>query len=118
LALKQAEVISIENAEHYQWGSACDGWHLAKTADLSVIQEKMPPGARETRHRHMHAEQFFYVLSGIASLELDGITHELGPQQGLAVKPGQAHCLSNETDQNITFLVISTPPSHGDRLPA
>ena len=37
-------VKSIKNAEHYQWGNACDGWHLLKSETLSVIQEKMPAG--------------------------------------------------------------------------
>ena len=30
----------INNTEHYNWGEACDGWHLLKTDSLSVIQEK------------------------------------------------------------------------------
>jgi len=114
----KAAVVSIDSAEHYRWGEQCDGWHLAKSAGLSVIQESVPAGARETRHRHEQAEQFFYVLSGTATIEVDGVRHLLGPQQGLSVKPAQAHCLSNETDQTITFLVVSTPPSHGDRQPA
>jgi hypothetical protein len=38
------EIVSLENAEHYNWGGACDGWHLLKSAALSVIQESVPPG--------------------------------------------------------------------------
>lgn len=30
--------ISINNAEHYQWGDACEGWHLLAGDDLSVIE--------------------------------------------------------------------------------
>ena len=55
--------ISIKDAPHYTWGDLCDGWHLAKTDALSVIQERVPHGAAETRHFHNRAEQFFYVLS-------------------------------------------------------
>jgi hypothetical protein len=31
-------IVSIENAEHYIWGEICDGWHLLKRDDMSVIQ--------------------------------------------------------------------------------
>ena len=33
---------SLANAEHYVWGDGCDGWHLLKHPDLSVIQERVP----------------------------------------------------------------------------
>ncbi len=50
--------ISVANAEHYTWGANCDGWHLVRTPELSVIQERVPPGGRETRHLHTRARQF------------------------------------------------------------
>lgn len=34
--------VSKENAEHYVWGGSCDGWHLVKGQELSVIHERMP----------------------------------------------------------------------------
>ena len=108
-------VISIANAPHYRWGEVCDGWHLVREADLSVIQERVPPGAGEVRHRHRRARQFFYVLTGAAELEVEGVVHRLTPGEGLAVAPGDAHRLRNPGPAALTFLVTSTPPSHGDR---
>jgi hypothetical protein len=35
-------VISRDNAEHYFWGTGCDGWHLVRESGLSVIEECMP----------------------------------------------------------------------------
>ena len=43
----QPFAISRENAEHYRWGVDCDGWHLVRDKNLSVIEEFMPPGAAE-----------------------------------------------------------------------
>jgi mannose-6-phosphate isomerase-like protein (cupin superfamily) len=108
-------VLSRQNARHYEWGSGCDGWHLHEGEDLSVIEERVPPGAAETRHRHRRARQFFYVLSGEARLELEGREHRLGPGEGLHVAPGAAHQLCNQGPAELRFLVISAPPSHGDR---
>lgn len=73
---------SRANAEHYQWGEACDGWHLVKHPEMSVIYERMPPGTEETRHYHERARQFFFVLSGVATMEIAGQTVELHPLEG------------------------------------
>ena len=53
-------MISINNASHYKWGNKCDGWHLVKSENLSVIQERVPNGSGEVCHYHQKAEQFFY----------------------------------------------------------
>lgn len=108
--------ISIENAEHYNWGDDCDGWHLVKSAALSVIQERVPPGCCEQLHKHEFAEQFFFVLNGQASLIVEAETHILNPQQGLHVPAGVVHQLCNYGEDDLVFIVTSTPPSHGDRV--
>lgn len=110
--------IDRQTAEHYPWGDGCDGWHLLKAPGLSVIQERVPPGRSEVRHFHHHAHQFFYVLAGKATLEVGGEVLELLPQQGCSVPPGTPHRLSNGEDVDLEFLVVSAPPSHGDRVAA
>ncbi|MDE2280899.1 MAG: cupin domain-containing protein [Xanthomonadaceae bacterium] len=109
-------VISTDNAGHYRWGQGCDGWHLLAGDDLSVIEERMPPGAVEQRHRHARARQFFYVLDGEAVLELEGVRHGLRCGEGLHVPPGAAHQMRNEGGVDVRFLVVSAPKSHGDRI--
>lgn len=112
------EPISRESADHYVWGDGCDGWHLVRSEALAVIEERMPPGGSERRHFHRHAEQFFYVLAGELTLELDGVEAVLGPGSGLRVLPGRAHQAFNRGGQDARFLVVSQPPSHGDRVDA
>jgi mannose-6-phosphate isomerase-like protein (cupin superfamily) len=107
---------SRDSAPHYTWGEACDGWHLVREPTLSVIHERMPPGTAEIRHAHERARQFFFVLAGVASIELDGVEYELAPHEGLDVPPGAPHQIFNRTDSTLEFLVISQPPSHGDRI--
>ncbi|MBB6183943.1 cupin domain-containing protein [Oleiagrimonas soli] len=108
-------VIDARTAPHYRWGEVCDGWHLLAGDDLSVIEERVPPGASETRHRHTRARQFFYVLEGEATMELEGVEHVLRAGQGLHVPPGATHCLRNASEAAVRFLVVSAPKSHGDR---
>lgn len=109
-------MISKATAEHYLWGANCDGWHLVKQPGVSVIHEQMPPGTSETRHYHLKAWQFFFVLSGTATLEIAGQRETLHTFEGVEVHPEAPHQMFNLSDQPIEFLVISMPPSHGDRV--
>ncbi|HBS54388.1 MAG TPA: cupin domain-containing protein [Stenotrophomonas sp.] len=110
--------VNTASARHYIWGGSCDGWHLLDVPDLSVIEERMPPGTAEARHRHLRSRQFFRVLEGEATLELEGIAHLLRAGDGLHVPPGAAHQMRNASTADVRFLVVSTPHSHGDREPA
>ena len=103
------------NCEHYVWAAGCDGWRLLASAALSVIQERVPPGASEVMHFHSQAQQFFFVLSGHATLELDDRSVELGARQGLHVPPRVPHRFVNKSGRDVVFLVISSPTSAGDR---
>ena len=109
-------VVSADTAGHYVWGDGCDGWHFVRSEGLSVIQERMPPNTAEKPHYHARAEQFFYVLSGVATMELDGEIFAIHPQQGIHVRAGVPHRISNRNRSDLVFTVTSTPPSHGDRV--
>jgi mannose-6-phosphate isomerase-like protein (cupin superfamily) len=109
-------IVSTENSEHYKWGQSSDGWHLLKSKDLSIIEELVPAGEQEQRHYHERAQQFFYVLSGQASLEISGEEQVLYPGQGVHVPAKVPHQLSNRGTEALRFLVVSQPNSHGDRV--
>jgi mannose-6-phosphate isomerase-like protein (cupin superfamily) len=111
-------VISKSGAEHYRWGQGCDGWHLVKTDGLSVIHERTPPGTSEEGHLHRASRQFFLVLSGTVTLGTDGRREVLRAHEGAEVPPGVPHQLFNASEDAAEFVVVSQPPSHGDRLPA
>ncbi|MEO7274428.1 MAG: cupin domain-containing protein [Vicinamibacterales bacterium] len=107
---------STETAEHYSWGELCEGWRLLNEGDLSVIQERVPPGAAETRHVHSKARQFFYVLEGTAIMEVGAERVTIAAGQGLHVPPGVAHRFVHGSGADVHFLVISAPTTRGDRV--
>jgi mannose-6-phosphate isomerase-like protein (cupin superfamily) len=106
---------TLANAEHYAWGAGCDGWHLLKYPDLSVIQERVPAGCGEIKHYHTRARQYFFVLKGMASLEFDEQTVSFGSGEGVHVPPGVHHRFMNAGLETVEFLVISSPTTEGDR---
>lgn len=117
-----AKVVRTGNAEHYQWGGldgrAADGWFLVKTPDLHVIEERMPASVSETRHFHLRARQFFFVLAGELRIEVEGQQFQVRAGEGVEVAPGQRHRAANEGEGELRLLVTSQPPSHGDRVEA
>lgn len=105
-----------ENARRYGWGDGCVGWHLLESADLSVIRELMPPGTSEGRHLHRQARQVFIVLSGELTIDVDGRQMVVQRDASLEVLPEVPHTVRNSAPGETEFLVISMPPSHGDRV--
>jgi len=114
------QMVSRQTASHYKWGGPngdeCDGWHLVRTPYLSIIEELMPPSTREVRHFHVHSRQFFYVLEGELTLEVEQQSFVLQAGEGFEVSPGQSHQVFNRSANPTRILVTSQPPSHGDRV--
>jgi mannose-6-phosphate isomerase-like protein (cupin superfamily) len=104
------------NAEHYIWGDQCQGWRLVNEPGLSVIEEEMPEHTSEKLHFHKQAQQLFYILSGVAVIEVEGVHYEVKPGQSFHIKPGVVHCIFNRKDSLLRFLVISQPTTKGDRF--
>lgn len=110
------KTVSAVNAEHYLWGQGCDGWRLLQGDDLSVIQERVPAGKAEVMHYHAHARQFFYILDGSAQMAFEDKVVSLQKGDGIEIPPLTKHRFENTTDQDVIFLVISSPKSQGDRI--
>lgn len=111
-------IVNRASATHYSWGDGCDGWMLAPGRELSVIEERMPPGTAENPHHHELARQFFYVLEGTFTMVLAGERHTLQPGDGIEIAPGVIHQARNDSTADVRFLVASSPTTRGDRVDA
>jgi mannose-6-phosphate isomerase-like protein (cupin superfamily) len=98
------------------WGDGCDGWHLLQEPGVSVIQERVPAGKSEVLHYHHGSLQFFFILEGEGTLVFQDRNVTLRKGEGLEISPGVPHRFCNRSTADVRFLVISTPPSHGDRV--
>ena len=109
-------VVSIENAEHYIWAEICDGWHLLKREEMSVIQERVPAGGAEVMHYHTKARQFFYILDGAGTMSFEDKDVVLKKGQGIEIAPDVRHQFKNQSEADVHFLVISMPSTRRDRV--
>ncbi len=109
-------VVSIDNVERYIWGAICDGWHLLKRDDISVIQERVPAGGAEVMHYHNTARQFFYILEGEGTMVFEDSALVLKKGQGIEIGPQVKHQFKNQSDVDVHFLVVSVPSTSSDRI--
>ena len=110
-------IVSKDNCiKHYQWGTGCDGWVLADTKELSVKQERMPAQTAEQLHYHRFAQQFFFILTGTASFEVEEEKFTVEAGQGFYIGPGKKHRILNETASDIEFILSSQPSTNNDRI--
>lgn len=107
---------SKNNSKHYIWGNGCDSWVLNDSGNLSVKQERMPAGTAEKLHFHNMAEQVFYIIKGEAVLDINGERFSVKAGESISVQPGSRHFISNDSQDEVEFLVISSPSTHNDRI--
>ncbi len=107
--------VNLEASEHYKWGDDCDGWHLLKSEDISIIKEKMPPGTQERVHFHENSRQFFFIISGEATFIIDGQNFVVGLHEGVEIEPKEVHQICNESSEVLEFILFSHPATLTDR---
>ena len=112
-----AKVSKYEPLKHYQWGDACDGWNFVDEPSLSVKQERMPSGTSEALHYHKYAQQFFFILEGTATFEINSETVIVNAQEGIHIQAGKKHRISNQSATDLVFILSSQPNTKEDRYP-
>jgi len=110
--------ISKQNSEHYIWGENCDSWVLLNSEHLSIKQEIIPPNSKEEFHFHKTAQQFFFILKGVATFIVNEEIFEVEEQSGFHIAPNQVHLIENKSNVDLEFLVISNPSTNNDRFAA
>jgi uncharacterized cupin superfamily protein len=73
----------------------------------------MPPGKKNFPfHSHGALWEMYYVISGSAKMRTDEETVELNAGDGYLCRPGLAHQIINDTEQDFVYLVISNDPPY------
>ncbi|MER5928859.1 cupin domain-containing protein [Streptomyces sp. NPDC002054] len=67
---------------------------------LALIQ----PGEWIAEHYHPYSEEFVYVVAGTVQVDLDGVTHEMRPDQGLLVPVNVRHRFRNTGSDEVRMV--------------
>ena len=110
LGLEKAIIMSGAGALHqFKTEADCDAMVVVDEPQLRVQLEQLPAGAMELLRFYARADQFFYVLSGEATVELEGGQEYLSKGQGLLMKPGTAYRIFNGGNTTLRYVITSQP---------
>lgn len=62
-----------------------------RTPAQTLAEGTLPPGQRTDRHYHGVAEEIYLILEGGGTLEVDGVTAEVGAGEAILIPPGAWH---------------------------
>jgi mannose-6-phosphate isomerase-like protein (cupin superfamily) len=70
---------------------------------------RLPPGSANTLHKHLRAEEFYFVLEGTGRLRVGGETLTVPKHGGVLVGPEQLRQVFNDTDTETLWLIVGAP---------
>jgi len=70
---------------------------------------RMPPHSANTLHRHIRAEEFYFVLEGTGRMRVGGETLTVPKHGGVHLGPEQLRQVFNDTDGEVLWLIIGAP---------
>jgi len=86
----------------------------APVQNQSLAEASVPAGSATQRHYHRLAEEFYFILKGTGTLEIDGETRPVRPGDCALIPPGAWHQIS-AGEKNLRFLCCCAPPyAHED----
>ena len=87
----------------------------APVKNQSLAEASIPPGGFTQRHYHRAAEEIYFILEGIGTMELDGELRKVGPGDAVLIPPGAWHQITADGGDGLRFLCCCSPPySHDD----
>jgi len=70
---------------------------------------RLPPGSANTLHKHIRAEEFYFVLEGTGRMRVGEETLTVPRHGGVLVGPDQLRQVFNDTDGEVLWLIIGGP---------
>ena len=77
--------------------------------NAAVFHLTVPPMSGPPLHRHSREDEWFYVLEGMITVEIDGTRKELKPGGSAFAPLGTVHAFQNFTPDTGKILVMTTP---------
>jgi uncharacterized cupin superfamily protein len=70
---------------------------------------RLPPKSANTLHRHVRAEEFYFVVEGVGRIRVDHETLTVPRLGGVLVGPAMLRQVFNDTDAEVLWLIIGAP---------
>ena len=100
LAWRPSNLMKIPNADYLD---------RTGSENMGARLWRLPPKSANTLHKHIRAEEFYFVLEGVGRLRVGGETLTVPKYGGVLVGPEQIRQVFNDTDQEVLWLIIGAP---------
>jgi mannose-6-phosphate isomerase-like protein (cupin superfamily) len=80
-----------------------------KSENLGARLWRLPPRSANTLHKHVRAEEFYFVLEGVGRMRIGDETLTVPKYGGVLVGPGQLRQVFNDTDKEALWLIVGAP---------
>jgi len=87
---------------------------LSDEDDHKVKRIVVHPGKRLSYQTHSRRAEHWYVVSGTATVTLDGEDHQVPAGRSVDIAQGMAHRCANEGDQDVVFIEVQRGDYFGE----
>jgi mannose-6-phosphate isomerase-like protein (cupin superfamily) len=70
---------------------------------------RMPPQSANTLHKHVRAEEFYFVVEGIGRMRVGAETLTIPRLGGVLVGPATLRQIFNDSDSEVLWLIVGAP---------
>src|ERR1700682_4891792 len=100
LAWRPSNMMKIPNADFLE---------LTKSEILGARLWRLPPKSAMTLHKHVRAEEFYFVLEGVGRMRINGETITVRRHGGVLVGPQLLRQVFNDTESEVLWLIVGAP---------
>ena len=100
LSWRPSNLMRIQNADYLE---------RTGSENLGARLWRLPPQSASTWHKHIRAEEFYFVLDGVGRMRVGDETLTVSRYGGVLVGPGKLRQVFNDTDTEALWLIIGAP---------
>jgi mannose-6-phosphate isomerase-like protein (cupin superfamily) len=83
----------------------------------SLAEARLPVGAQTTAHYHQQTEEIYFLLDGVARMQIGDEFRDVRAGDAIAIPAGEVHQITNTGSIELRFLCICVPPyEHEDTV--
>lgn len=98
-------IVNSQNTKKYGFGKDCEGFYFLESSGFNIKFERIPSGSSTSLHYHKGMIQFFFVKSGVLSIETESEIHVLKTGEGIELKGSKKHRVHNAHKTVVEYLV-------------
>ena len=100
LAWRPSNLKKIPNADYLE---------RTGSENLGARLWRLPPRSANTLHKHLRAEEFYFVLKGTGRMRVGDETLTVPKYGGVLVGPNELRQVFNDTGAEVLWLIVGAP---------